>query len=338
MKKMVTALILNWNGKEYLEPCIASLEAQTYPHLNILVVDNASEDGSADRLEHEHPGLRLITNDTNLGFGGGNNVGIQAIDTPYILMVNNDTTLDSHCVERLVAGIEKDPTYGACATKIVLNSLRTHIDAAGIVVCTDGMSVGRGRMEPVENLMEPCEIFFASDCCCLYRKEMLDDIGLYDADFFAYDEETDLGWRAQLRGWKSWYVPDAMVLHHHSASTGSVSPFKAYLVERNRVWLALKIFPLPILVHGLFFTFMRFFWQAYGAFSGTGRAGDFTKENSKMALVKILFRAYRDAAKGLPRVMKQRRQIQHGSKLSTKDMYRILHQYGVSAKALALKS
>lgn len=333
----VTALILNWNGMDCIAACIESVLAQTYPALDIVVVDNASTDGSADVVAGRFPAVRLIRNDSNLGFGGGNNIGIAACDTPYILMLNNDVRIDPQCLARLVAAIDSDPGTGACATKIVLSKMQNRIDAAGIAVCADGMSIGRGRMEPSDRYPTAEAVFFASDCCCLYRKAMLDQIGPYDAEFFAYDEETDLGWRAQRFGWKTLYVPDALAIHDHSASSGSHSPFKAYLVERNRIWLVLQNFPWPVILAGLPCLIRRYFWQAWGALTGAGRAGDFVQDYSKWELIRILLKAYRDALKGVPRAFSRRRQRFKKRAMTSRRIFYLLKRFGLPARDIALK-
>jgi len=337
MNNIVTGLILNWNGEEYLDACVESVLNQSFRHLELLIVDNGSTDHSIENVEKNFPQVRLIRNNANLGFGGGNNVGIRTITTPFILMLNNDVTLDPYCVEKLHETIIRDQKTGSCASKILLKKMNNCVDAAGIAVCPDGLSIGRGRGEPANSYSEPAEVFFASDCCCLYRKEMLDEIGLYDADFFAYAEETDLGWRAQLFGWRCMYVPEAIVYHHHSASAGSHSPFKAYLVERNRIWLALKNFPVWLLAYGMLYSLVRYFWQAFGALAGKGRAGDFTKSYSAWKLVTVLLSAYVDAAKGLPRVLRQRRALWPQRKNKGTLLLSLLKHYGVSAKSIALR-
>src|SRR4030042_16849 len=258
---LISVVVLNWNGVRVVEQCLMSLQAQTYHSLEIIVVDNASTDGSVDLIQDRFPDIKLVINTKNLGFGGGNNVGIRASLGRYIMMLNNDTRLDPRCIEELKRAIEMGHRYGACASKILLEYEDDLIDAAGIVVCPDGLSIGRGRLEKGDQYDEEAEVFFASDCACLYRGEMLDDIGLYDEDFFAYADETDMGWRAQLAGWKCIYNPKAIVHHFHSASSGTYSSFKAFLVERNRIWVALKNFPVSLLIFGQFYTFWREVYQ-----------------------------------------------------------------------------
>ena len=334
---LISVVVLNWNGQQVVEKCLKSLQEQTYDPLELIVVDNASTDGSAELVKNGIPEVKLIVNKTNLGFGGGNNVGIRASEGRYIMMLNNDTRLDPHCIEELRRGIEKNDRYGACASKILLEYEDNLIDAAGIVVCPDGLSIGRGRLEKGDRYNDEVEVFFASDCACLYRREMLEDVGLYDEEFFAYADETDMGWRAQLSGWKCIYNPKAVVYHFHSASAGTYSPFKAYLVERNRIWVAIKNFPLPLLVFGQLYTFWRYLLQAYGAFSGKGAAGRFTSDFSKMELIKILIKVYLSLWKQLPLMLKKRRVIQKKRQISSLEAFRLIRQFGISAKEIALR-
>lgn len=334
---LISVVLLNWNGIKVLDRCLGSLTAQTYSPLEIIVVDNASTDGSVGLIKKRFPAVRLVVNERNLGFGGGNNVGIRASQGKYIMMLNNDTRLDPKCIEELKRSIEKDDKYGACASKILLEYEENLIDAAGIVVCPDGLSIGRGRLEKGDQFDEEVEVFFASDCACLYRREMLEDIGLYDEDFFAYADETDMGWRAQLAGWKCIYNPQAVVYHFHSASSGNYSPFKAFLVERNRIWVAVKSFPISLIIFGQFYTFWRYVLQAYGAFSGKGAAGRFTTDFSKMHLVKILMKVYISFWRQLPLMLRKRRAVQKKKRISNREVYRLIREFGISAKEIALR-
>ena len=334
---LISIVVLNWNGAQVVEGCLRSLQEQTHQPLEVIVVDNASTDHSVDLVRGKFPEFKLIVNDKNLGFGGGNNVGICASQGKYIMMLNNDTRLDPKCIEELKGSLEKEERYGACASKILLEYEDNLIDAAGIVVCPDGLSIGRGRLEKGDQYDEETEVFFASDCACLYRREMLEEIGLYDEDFFAYADETDMGWRAQLARWKCIYNPKAVVYHFHSASAGTYSPFKAYLVERNRIWVAIKSFPMSLLIFGQFYTFWRYLLQAYGAFTGKGAAGRFTSDFSKIELVKILIKVYLSLWKQLPLMLRKRREIQKKKRISNQEIFRLIRQFGISAREIALR-
>jgi len=289
---LITVIMLNWNGKQYLDDCLHSIQAQSYPALQITVVDNGSSDGSPEYVKNHFPAVNIIRNNKNLGFGGGTNIGITGCTTDFLVILNNDASLHPDCIKELYEAISKDSMAGSCASRIMLKSENDRIDAAGIVVCPDGLAIGRGRMEPTADYLDKKEVFFASGCCALFRKTMLDDIGLFDEGFFAYAEDTDLGWRAQSRGWKTLYIPTAIVYHHHSGSTSGVSPIKAYLVERNRLCVAIKNFPLSLLVYGLWYTVRRYFWQAYGVLFSRGRAGDFIRQYTMFHLGIILLKAW----------------------------------------------
>jgi len=341
MLPLVSVVIPNWNGKEYLRDCIASLREQTYNNLEIIVVDNASTDDSVEYLRKSFPEVKVIKHSKNLGFGAANNTGIRAAQGKYIMMLNNDTRLEPKCIEELRKSIDKDEKFGACASKILLEYESNLLDVAGIAVCLDGLSIGRGRLERGDKFNDEEEVFFASDCACLYKKEMLDDIRLtkeiYDEDFFAYADETDMGWRAQLAGWKCIYNPEAVVHHLHSASSSNYSPFKAFLVERNRIWVAVKSFPVSFLVLGIFYTILRYFYQALGALTGKGAAGKFTKEANKFELIKILIKANISALLGLPKMLKKRREIMKKKRISNREIYTLFKRFGIGARKIALK-
>ncbi len=334
---LISVVVLNWNGSQVIEKCLTSVQGQTYHPLEIILVDNASTDGSVKLIKNHYPNIKLIVNERNLGFGGGNNVGIRASQGRYIMILNNDTRLDPKCIEELKRGIEKDERLGACASKILLDYEDDLIDAAGIVIYPDGLSIGRGRLERGDRYNEETEVFAGSGCACLYRREMLEDIGLYDEDFFAYADDTDLGWRAQLANWKCIYNPKAIVYHFHSASSGTYSPLKAFLVERNRIWVAIKNFPLSLIITGQFFTLWRYLFQAYGTFLGKGAAGRFTKDFSKIKLVKILAEVYLSLGKSFPVMLRKRKAIQDKKRISNQEVYRLMRRFGISAKTIAFR-
>ncbi len=334
--RLISVIIVNWNGLRFLESCLNSLMAQTYAPVETIVVDNGSTDGSAVWVRTHIPDVRLIENNKNLGFGGGINVGNQASRGTYVMILNNDTRLDPHCLEELRRSIERDERYGACASKILLQD-GGRIDAAGIVIYPDGLSIGRGRMEEGDLFDQEAEVFFASGGACLCRRQMLEDIGLFDEDFFAYAEDTDLGWRARLAGWRCIYAPKAVVHHLHSASSGTYSHLKAYLVERNRIWVAIKNFPFFLLLYGQCFTLWRYLWQAYGAFTGKGAAGRFTTEFSKTDLVKILVKAYLSTGRSLPSLLGKRKMVQRKRRIPNREVYGLFKTFGISARDIALR-
>ena len=338
---LISIIILNWNGRKVIEVCLNSVKKQTYKNLEVIVVDNASSDGSREFISKNFPDVKLIASNVNLGFDGGNNLGMRQARGAFLMILNNDTLLTPDCVSELKRSIEKDKRFGACASKVLLDEGENLIDVAGISVCLDGMSIGRGRLESSDKFNEEEEVFFSSDCACLYRRQMLEDIRLpdeiYDEDFFAYADETDMGWRARLAGWKCIYNPRAVVYHCHSASTSTYSAFKAFLVERNRIWVAIKNFPLPIILLGIFYTLKRYSFQAYGALFNKGAAGKFTQEAPKAELVKILLKAHVSAMMGLPKMLKKRRLIFKKKRITDREVFGLFKKFGMSAREISLK-
>lgn len=339
MDDLVSVVILNWNGDRYIRQCLDSVINQAYRSIEILVVDNGSDDNSPEIVEKEYKDVILIRNNKNLGYGGGNNIGIEKSKGEFVLILNNDAELDHQCISEMKRAIDKDVKYGAAASKILFKDSPSVIDAAGIVVFPDGLSIARGRLEPEACCKEETEVFFASGCCALYRKAMLEDIKVgneyYDEDFFAYADDTDLGWRARLREWRCIYAPNAKVYHAHSASSSNYSPMKAFLVERNRMWLEVKNFPLSLIVKGFYHTVLRYIYQAYGAFAGKGASGAFSNEFSKRQLIVILLRSYIFAIFGLPKMMRKRKQIQARRIIKKKHILSLLQVYGIDTRSIA---
>jgi len=334
---LISVVILNWNGKEELHCCIQSVQEQTYPNLEILLVDNGSSDGSASYIRSVFPDLRLIVNTENLGYGGGNNRGIREAKGEYVLILNNDTEVERECIKRLWKCMESDRETGITTPKILLFGRTDTVDAAGLAVYPDGLSIGRGHLEPQAKYSQREEVFTGSGCASLFRREMLDEIGLFDEDFFAYAEDTDLGWRARLAGWKAYYVPEAVVYHHHSKKFGTYSSRKAFLVERNRIWVAWKNFPPSLLCLWPFYTLIRYFYQGAAALSGKGASGKFGEESSPLLLIPIVLKALASGLAGLPRVLKKRKEVQGKKKISDKECFRLFGKYGISAKEIAFK-
>ena len=336
----VSIIVLNYNGKHLLGECLDSLRNQAYKNIEIILVDNGSTDGSADFLNERYKdSITLIQNNENLGFAEGNNIGINASSGNYVALLNNDAVADSHWLGELVkAAGESGKPYGMWASKIMFYNNRNMIDTAGHLIFPDGLNRGRGKGETDSGQYDRKEeVFFPSGCAALYAKEMLDRIGGFDSDFFAYGDDTDIGIKARLAGWKCLYVPTAVVYHKSSATAGAYSPFKAYLVERNRVWILLKYFPPLRIFFSLFYTVLRLTLQAYGAFAGIGAAGRFVEGSSKLALLKVLFKAYCDALAKLPLMLKKRKDFKVHIKTPQEEFSSWLKRFGIGAREIALR-
>lgn len=235
--KEVTVIIVNWNGRDWLEKLLPSLEAQTYPEFETIIVDNGSVDGSVNWLHKQYPQIRLIVLETNVGFAIANNMAIRASETPFVLALNNDTQVSADFIAQMQAGMD-DPQVGMVAAKVVQWRSPDKLDSAGIDVNMLGMAYQRGWGELVDTFDESADIFGPSGAAALYRRRMLDEIGLFDEAFFAYYEDVDLAWRAQRAGWRCYYQPTAVVQHWHSATSGNIPQFKMRLLSRNK-WLTI---------------------------------------------------------------------------------------------------
>jgi GT2 family glycosyltransferase len=335
----VSVVVVNWNGREHLELCLGSIQRQMLAGVEIVLVDNGSTDGSVEYVrERFGEAVRCVALASNLGYAAGLNAGIRAARGRYVFALNNDTELDPGCLAALVAAADRYPNAGTCAPKILSFSDHAVIDNVGHLLYPDGLSRGRGRLEHDHGQYDrEEEILLPSGCAVLLRRAMLADIGVFDEDLFAYCDDTDLGLRAQLAGWICRYVPSAVVYHKYSASTDHYSPLKAFLVERNRAWVAVKCLPLPLLVLSPIFTVLRFGAQAFGALSGHGAAGRFTTNHSGRDLFVVLGRAGVAALRGLPRAWHKRRRVQRQRRITVGDAFGWIARHGMGLREIALK-
>ena len=337
----VSVVVLNFQGREVIEDCLASLAAQTYPAHEVVVVDNASTDGSGDTAREAcaRLGFTFVQSPANEGYSTGNNLGIASTTGAWILLLNHDAVLDPGCLAALAEAVEAHPDIGMFSSCIVSHQDPDVLDTIAIAPYLDGMSRGLGRLEPVRDHRDPREVFAPSGCAGLYRKDLfLEAGGLPDA-FFAYCEDFDLGLRLRWMGQRCLYVPGAVVRHHYSAASGKYSAFKAYLVERNHLWVRIRLFPWPMLLASPWHSLVRYGLQAFGVLSGRGSAGKFRTEGQggALALAGILLRAYGDTLHALPRLWAERRALRTLRRVDGREIRRAVRAFGIGARELALK-
>ncbi len=257
-------IVPNWNGKDGLRACLDSLQAQTLA-AHIIVVDNGSIDGSIELLEAEYPDIELIRHTVNKGYAGGVNPGFRRAiedDAPYAAPFNNDAVADTDWLKKLVEHLDAHPEIGIAACK-VLTADGQGIDSTGDQFTVWGLPFPRGRGESDINKYDgQTEIFGASGAASLYRVKMLEAVGLLDEDFFAYYEDVDLSFRAQLAGWKVDFVPEAFVYHEISTTSNRIKGFTTYQTLKNLPMLLFKNVPR----HYLWRVTWRFMF-AYSLFS-----------------------------------------------------------------------
>jgi GT2 family glycosyltransferase len=335
---LVSVTVVNWNGSAYLAECLESLYGQSYTDKELVVVDNGSTDGSREWLQTKAEGrFRLILLNANTGFAGGVNTGIRASRGEFVALLNNDASADREWLRHLVESASGGQ-IGMVASKILFFERREILDKAGHLFYPDGLNRGRGAGEPdTGQFDQSADTFFPDGCAALYRRAMLDDIGLFDDQFFSYGDDADLGLRARWRGWQCRYAPKARVYHRHSSSLGKYSPEKAFLVERNRFWVAVKLLPLPLLLVSPALTLWRFLWHAFSILSQRGLAGGVAREHSAFGLLSSLIRAYVSGCAGLPEILKKRRAVFRSRRIGSGEFYRLLRKYRITARELALR-
>ena len=241
-----SVVIPNWNGAHHLPVCLDALRAQTYPHVEVILVDNGSTDGSQLLVQEQYPEVQLLALDCNLGLTGGNNAGFRAARGETLISLNNDTETDPHFVEALVTALLDHPEAGMVASKMLLFDQRDTLHSAGDGYGLDGIPFNRGVWQRDEGQFdEPGWIFGGCGGAVAYRRAMLDDVGLFDESFFMYCEDVDLNWRAQLAGWRCRYTPGAVVYHKLSATGGG--RIASFYTGRNTLWVIAKNYPGALL-------------------------------------------------------------------------------------------
>jgi GT2 family glycosyltransferase len=250
---LISVVIPNYNGARYLESCLRSLHSQTYTKMEIVVVDNASEDQSAAIIRRAAPEALLLQQGRNLGFAGGVNAGIRACRGEWIAVLNNDTEAARDWLEAWVQAALNHPDAAFLAARILEISDRRRLYSAGDCYLRAGLGYRRGQeRQDGEAYQRGCEIFAASGCAALYRRDALEKMEGYDEDFFAYLEDVDLGLRLQAAGYRGYYVPQAEVYHYGAATSGGeFSPLAVRLRTRNSLLLLLKSVPATIVLRCL---------------------------------------------------------------------------------------
>lgn len=243
----VTVVIPNYNGMKYVEGCLNALYQQEEgtPEFQVLVVDNGSSDGSDAVIEGKFPRARLIRLKENTGFCHAVNLGIQEADSPYVILLNNDTKVEPGFVKALFHAICQEENCFSVSAKMLMWDRPELVDDAGDRYCALGWAYSRGKGRPAADYNKRVEIFASCAGAAIYRKSVLEKIGYFDENHFAYLEDIDIGYRARIYGYRSYYEPKAEALHYGSASTGSrYNPRKTTLASANSVYLIAKNMPL----------------------------------------------------------------------------------------------
>lgn len=313
MSSNVSIIILSWNSGRHLPICLSALSNQSFKDFNVVLVDNNSTDNSVDGLKDDWIDFSFVVKklDANLGFAVANNIGAQLAGGKWIVLLNADAYPEPDWLERLVRAAEENPEYNFFSSRQIQYNAPHLLDGAGDEYHVSGLA-WRRFYNHVENAygLEQTEVFGACAAAAMYRREDFLKVGGFDEDYFSYFEDVDLSFRLRLAGGRCLYVPDAVVHHVGSASTGKLSDFVVYYGHRNLVWAFIKDMP------GSLFWFylplhlaMNLFFLVSFIFKGKGRA---------------IFKAKMDAMRGIPSVIKKRKDVQKLRKVSIKEINRFM--------------
>jgi GT2 family glycosyltransferase len=292
----VSVIVVNWNGQRFLEDCLGSLSRQTYANREIILVDNGSTDASVNYVKERFPEVKVVELRENMGFTGGNAAGLQVAEGEFIGLVNNDTRAHDRWLENLLKPMLQDHKVGICASKLIIVGTEC-IDSAGDGMTSAGVGFNRGHGTDVNMHSSMQAVFAACAAGALYRRNMIEEIGFLDEDFFLYDEDVDLGFRAQLAGWKCAYVSDAIMHHNANATSVRLSDTHVYYHTRNLEFVWMKNMPLGLILR---FAHHKLFQEI----------GSFCYLCLRHRKWRPFFRAKGDALRMAPAMWEKRRAIQ----------------------------
>lgn len=336
----ISVIVVNWNRCELLYNALESLARQGGVEFETIVVDNGSVDRSLEVAAQQaarHPclNLRLITNRCNRGFCAANNQGIAASRAALVALLNNDAEADPGWLAALRRAFQGSPAVGMAASKILVYEDPSRIDKAGHLIYPDGQNRGRGSGELDLGQYDRLEeTLWPDGCAAMYRRAMLEQIGGFDEDFYAYGDDAELGLRARIAGWTCLYVPDAVVRHHRGATLGLHSSRRLELIERNRLWLAAKLFPWSLLwLNGAYYL-TRIGAGIWAAARGRGEISQYPGLRGKVRVATALLKGDLKALRMLPRMLRKRRELRRFRKLTARQVRELILRHRIPLKAL----
>ncbi len=334
-------VVVTWNRRELLRSCLQSLTRQELNQsFEVVVVDNGSSDGSPEMVLQEFADqpafrLKLIRNEENRGFCAANNQGFAASSSELVALLNNDAEAEPNWLRALASAFDGRSEVGMAASKILVYEDPSRIDKAGHLIYPDGQNRGRGTGEFDQGQYDRMEeVLWPDGCAAMYRREMLDQIGGFDEDFFAYADDAELGLRARIAGWNCTYIPQAVVRHHRGATLGVRSSRRLQLIERNRVLLAAKLFPWSLLwLNGAYYL-ARLAASLWAAARNRGEVGHFPGVRGKLQAAIALLKGDLQALTLLPRMLGKRRHVNRIRKLSPREVRKLILKYRIPLKQL----
>jgi len=308
LSQPVSVIIVNYNSGSLLTRSLEALRKQTLRPKQICVVDNASRDGSCDRIPTDFPEVTLICLEQNTGFAAANNLAVRRADgCEWIALLNPDAFPEPNWLETLMDAAARHPEYSFFGSRMLMADSPDLLDGVGDVYHVSGLHWREGHGQRVRgNYLHEKEIFAPCAAAALYRRDIFLEAGGFDEDYFCYAEDIDLGFRLRLLGYRCLYVPDAVVQHQGSASTGNRSDFSTYHGHRNLVWAYVKNMPGPL------------FWL-YLPLHIAMNAATIVWYTLK-GRWRVILKSKWDAIRGLSKMWKKRREVQARRVLSAREI------------------
>ena len=336
---MISVIVVNWDRRELLRAALESLAGQVDAEFEVILVDNGSTDGSVEMAMHNFSTrfpLRVIRNAENRGFCAANNQGIAIARGSLIALLNNDAEADPAWLRELRQACEQRSEIGMVASKILVYADPQRIDKVGHLIYPDGQNRGRGTGELDRGQYDQStDCLWPDGCAAMYRKSMLDEIGGFDEDFFAYADDAELGLRGRIAGWDCVYAPAARVRHHRGTTLGLASVERLVLIERNRILLVAKLFPWRMALLNPFYYLVRLSAGALAAIRGQGETSHYPGVRGKAQMLWALARGDCAALVMLPRMLMKRKEIARFRKRSDAEVILLLRQYRISLKEIS---
>ena len=334
-------VVVNWNRRELLRACLQSLSRQNLNHtFEVALVDNGSQDNSAEMAESEFGTmgafhLKIIRNGENRGFCAANNQGFAATESEFVAVLNNDAEAEPGWLGELLKAFDHGADVGMAASKIVSYENPRRIDKVGHLIYPDGQNRGRGTGEYDSGQYDESEeALWPDGCAAMYRRAMLEEIGGFDEDFFAYADDAELGLRARIAGWKCWYMPQAVVRHRRGETLGVRSAGRLRLIERNRVLLAAKLFPWSLLWLNPFYYAARLGAGMWAAARGRGEVSKYEGAGGKLRAAWAMIRGDAEALTMLPATLRKRAAMERIRKLPPREVKALLKKYRIPLRQI----
>lgn len=334
---MVSVLIVTFNSEGVIRECLESVLRSSYSDFEVLIYDNASSDNTVNIIEDTlkyREKVKLISSKFNRGFGYGLNRLVDIARGEIIVSLNPDTEVREDWIEKAVRHFSKVDT-GMVATRVLFRDIPDTLDSAGHLLYPDGLNRGRGHnLKSANRFTSVEEVAFPSGAAGFYRRELYQKARGIDESLFLFGDDTDIGLKIRLLGYRCIYEPESVVYHKYSSSVGRYSDLKAYYVERNRLIILLKYFPPDLILGSIYYTFKRFLFHNISAILNKGSTYRYIERGSIFRLYLLMFMAYGDVILGLPEILDSRKRLP--SEIRREEMKKILREFSISVKEMAL--